>query len=187
MAAARHVFHCRQTQPFSDCRTFGHAKGLDILLYSLPGKSTPYCCRNVDKSSYLWRAGTRMSDNHPKICGVCMPPLIAQLYHLCISILPTVCSESMAMNRPSRRQTHGGAKEAMIHNKTGWIVDPVDASKKKQAAWIAAQKRSRRLWCLCEKHGARISLKNICRSSRKIYTDTLRRTQIILCALHFYH
>ena len=89
---------------------------------------------------------------------------------------PTVCLESMAMNRPVLATTHGGAKEAMIHNKTGWIVDPVDAEAfRKQVAWIAAHRKDLADYgAFARKHVEQeFSLKIYVDHLEKIYTDTL--------------
>lgn len=50
---------------------------------------------------------------------------------------PTVCLEAMAMERPVIATNQGGAKEAVVDQKTGWVIDPTDA-----AAWA-----ERLQWC----------------------------------------
>ncbi len=54
---------------------------------------------------------------------------------------PTMCLESQACGRPVVATTWGGAKEAVIDEVTGWIVDPTDEwALKARLAWCVSHR-----------------------------------------------
>lgn len=59
----------------------------------------------------------------------------------CLDCFPTVALEAMSCERAVVATSWGGAKEAVVDEKTGWIIDPLD-----EAAWS-----NRLAWCVAHR------------------------------------
>ncbi len=64
--------------------------------------------------------------------------LVPSLY---LDPFPTICLESLACGRPVLATSTGGAKEAVFHGKTGWVIDPADPEAwRTQLEWCTAHR-----------------------------------------------
>ena len=118
----------------------GHDKGSTLIAATLP------------ENAHLLLAGSGFGDLFSKIEQRThvfpnqTPDAMRTLYSACDAVLvpsrcldcfPTVCLEAMAMERAVIATSWGGAKESVVNDKTGWILDPYDTE-----GW-----RTRMSWC----------------------------------------
>ncbi len=120
----------------------GHDKGSAALLGALPeachliiaGQADPEGFRSLGGRAHIFQ---RQSPAQMRVLyAACDVTLVPSVY---LDPFPTVCLESQACERPVVATTHGGAKECVIDDVTGWVVDPLNQKQfAERLQWCAA-------------------------------------------------
>lgn len=118
----------------------GVDKGTDAITRILPDNALLLIAGDADLSAF------DSIKNRIRFLGKCDPAHMRTVYAAsdtvlvpsrCLDCFPTVSLEAMACSRPVVVTNWGGAKEAVLEEKTGWVIDPLD-----EAAW-----KKRLIWC----------------------------------------
>ncbi len=106
----------------------GHAKGTELIAETLPhgmhlivagsGNIAPFKAL-AHRMHFFERQSPKQMRLLYSACDAVLVP------SLCLDCFPTVCLEAMAMERPVIATSWGGAREAVAHTVTGWIIDPL--------------------------------------------------------------
>ena len=109
----------------------GIDKGTDLIARTLPADAHLLLAGRADLSAFK-HFGNRVhyfTHQNPEqmrlLYAACDAVLVPSL---CLDCFPTVCLEGMSCARPVLATSWGGAKEAVENGKTGWVLNPLDAS-----------------------------------------------------------